>query len=305
MNNKWLIVIAGPTAIGKTAIAIDIAQHYNTAVLSADSRQCYKEMQIGTAVPSKEELAMVPHYFIQSHSILEPLNAAAYEKYALETLDALFKKHDVVVVCGGTGLYINALCNGIDIMPETDSTIIASIQHQYDIHGLEWLQNECKTKDPEFWEQAEQQNPTRLIRALAFHETNNTSITNYKTGIKKTRPFNIIKIRLEMDRALLYYRINQRVENMLEEGLLNEVLQLKVHKDLKNLQTVGYAEFYQHPHFPNFNQIDLNQIKEKIQQHTRNYAKRQITWFKNDVSFISFDAQDKDRILNYLHQQIQ
>jgi len=295
---KKLIVIAGPTAVGKTDTAIKVAQHFGTEIVSADSRQCYREMTIGTAKPTTDELAAVHHYFIDSHSITEDLNAGDYEQLALNYCMQIFDKNDYAVVCGGTGLYIKALCEGIDEMPKTDRAIEHELQKGFDENGIAWLQSIVANEDPEFYEHAEQQNPARLIRALAFKRTNGVSITTYRSGQTKPRPFDIIKIGLELPRAILYDRINRRVEIMMQQGLWEEASNLYPQRHLKNLQTVGYSEI--------FECLDGLLSKEKsielIKQHSRNYAKRQLTWFKKDATFKWFEPQDVNAILEYILQ---
>ncbi len=300
---KTVIIIAGPTAIGKTALSIRLAQYFNTAVVSADSRQCYQEMNIGTAKPDATELAAVPHYFINSHSIHQSINAADYESLALDYLNNIFKDKDIAVLCGGTGLYIKALCEGIDEMPKVDKQIEEQIKNAFAANGIEWLQAQLKEKDPVFYEQAEQQNPVRLIRALAFFETNGQSITNFKKGIAKPRDFKVIKIALDMPRANLYERINNRVDVMMEQGLLKEVTELYPYRNLKNLQTVGYAEFYEVANFP-LSENELKNAIDKVKQHTRNYAKRQLTWFRKDKDFTWFVPDDFEVVLQYVNSKM-
>ncbi len=286
-------VIAGPTAVGKTAVAIDLARRLGTSIISADSRQCYREMTIGTAKPTEEELAQVHHYFINSHSVTEHLTTADYERLALSYLEDIFKTSDKAVVCGGTGLYIKSLCEGIDEMPDVDAAIEREVNEQYQQHGIEWLQTAIQQEDPEFYQQGEIQNPVRMIRALSFVRSTGNSILNYRTGAKMVRPFNIIKIALELPREVLYERINRRVDIMMEQGLLEEVKQLYPQRHLKNLQTVGYSEL--------FDYIDgkytLDEAIDKIKQHTRNYAKRQLTWFRKDKEFHWLKA-GKDNIID-------
>ncbi|HXS35085.1 MAG TPA: tRNA (adenosine(37)-N6)-dimethylallyltransferase MiaA [Flavipsychrobacter sp.] len=289
MTSKKVYVIAGPTAVGKTAIAISLAERLQTDIISADSRQCYKEMTIGTAKPTKEELQKVRHYFIDEFSITESLTAADFERLALGYLDEIFKEKDVAVVCGGTGLYIKALCEGLDAMPDVDDAIAHEINELYETNGLEWLQQSVQYEDPEYYKQGEIKNPARLIRALIFKRSTGESIVNFRTGDKKNRPFEIVKVGLELHRDVLYERINQRVDKMMEEGLLDEVKGLYAQKQLKNLQTVGYSEL--------FDYIDgsysLEEAVSKIKQNTRNYAKRQMTWFRKDkeMNWIKADEE--------------
>lgn len=299
---RTVIVIAGPTAIGKTALSIQLAQHFNTSIVSADSRQCYREMNIGTAKPDAAELATVTHYFINSHSIHDNINAADYEQLALGYLDHIFITSDVAIVCGGTGLYIKALCEGIDAMPDADRGVEEAIKRKFEANGLAWLQEALQAKDPVFFEQAEQQNPVRLIRALSFFETHGRSITDFKTRTAKQRPFRVIKIALDIPREQLYARINHRVDGMMEAGLLQEIEALYPYRNLKNLQTVGYSEFYEAGEFP-LTGAQIEAAVDKVKQHTRNYAKRQLTWFRKDKAFSWFAPGDFEGVLAYIHAQ--
>jgi tRNA dimethylallyltransferase len=275
---KTCIIIVGPTAIGKTALAIQLAEHFNTQIISADSRQCYKELNIGVAKPSADELKTITHHFINSHSIHDEVNAAVYEQYALQKLDEIFKNNNTAIVVGGTGLYIKALCNGVDIIPSIPSTLRQNIVTQFEQQGLAWLQNEVAIKDPLYYQQGEIENPQRLMRALEVVMQTGNSILSYQTKTKKERPFNIIKIGLQLPRDVLYQRINSRVDIMLQEGLQKEAETLLPYQHLNALQTVGYTELFDY--FTN--KISLDRAIELIKQNTRHYAKRQITWFKKD-----------------------
>ena len=280
MSSHTAILIVGPTAVGKTAVAVALAQLFQTEIVSADSRQCYREMNIGVARPSVEELAAVPHHFIASHSIHEEVNAGVYETYALEKAAAIFKQHAKLILTGGTGLYIKAFCEGIDDMPNIDPSIRQALNHNYETKGITWLQEEVAKRDPLFWQIAEQQNPHRLLRALEILEGTGKSITQFRIGKKVERPFRTVKIGLEMERGALNDRINYRVEQMMQQGLLDEVRILYPFKHLNALQTVGYQELFDHLD----GKISYNKAVELIQQHTRQYAKRQMTWFKKDSS---------------------
>ncbi len=295
-----VIIIAGPTASGKTALAIELALHFDTEILSADSSQCFKELNIGVAKPALEELAQAHHYFINSHSIHESVNAGIYEKYALESLDKIFAKKNIAIVVGGTGLYIKALCEGVDEMPVISASTRNSIIKNYEGMGLGWLQNEVQTKDPLFWQNAEQQNPQRLMRALEIVEETTKSITEFQSGKKVARSFNIIKVALEWQREHLYDRINRRTGLMIEQGLENEVRQLLAHRSLNALQTVGYSEMFDY--FDH--KISLKEAIEKIKTNTRHYAKRQMTWFKKDKDFHWFDPSEKENILSFIKSAI-
>ena len=281
MQKNTVIIIAGPTAVGKTSLAIDLAKHFGTQIISADSRQCFKELNIGVAKPSPTELNSVHHYFINSHSIQEEVNAGIYEQYALEATSTIFQNNPVAILVGGTGLYIKAFAEGIDIMPIIHSEIREQIISTYQSEGLSWLQNEIAAKDPAFWAMSEQQNPQRLMRALEVVLTTGQSINQYRSNQKVDRPFNIIKIALELPRALLVENINTRIDSMMEEGLLEEVKTLLPYQHLNALQTVGYKEFFAH-----FNgECSLQQGINQLKINTRHYAKRQMTWFKKDTDF--------------------
>ncbi len=294
---RTVYVVAGPTAVGKTSVAISLASKLGTAIVSADSRQCYKEMTIGTAKPSPHELALVRHYFIDEFPVTRQLSAADYEKLALQYLEEIFATHDTAVVCGGTGLYIKALCEGLDEMPPTDDAINKHVEDKYAQHGITWLQQALQEEDPTFYGSGEVQNPARMLRALSFIRSTGSSITAYRTQVRKQRPFNIVKIGLELPREILYDRINQRVDAMMDSGLAAEVKELYPYSDLKNLQTVGYSELFDLMD----NKCTLVEAVDKIKQHTRNYAKRQMTWFKKDPEYRWLRADDPaiiDKILS-------
>lgn len=284
--SKTVYIIVGPTAVGKTVLAIQLAKHFQTEIISADARQCYKELSIGVARPSQEELNQVPHHFIANHSIHEIVNASVFENEALYISEKLFQQKEHIVMVGGTGLYIKAFCEGLDDIPSIDPSVRTSIIQSYESNGLIWLQNELAQKDPAYWEQAEQENPHRLMRALEVYIGLGKSILSYQCHQKKQRPFTVKLIGLEMDRSLLYERINTRVEQMVAHGLEKEVQSLLPQFSLNALQTVGYREW-----LPYFNQEQsLERVIAAIQQNTRQYAKRQMTWFKKDPTVQWFDA---------------
>ena len=288
MSNHTVYIIVGPTAVGKTSFAISLAQHLKTEIISADARQCYAELSIGVARPSLEELSKVPHHFIASHSVNETVNAQVFENYALAKADELFKTHHSAVMVGGTGLYIKAFCEGLDLIPAIDPAIREDIIKQYEKLGLRWLQKEVSVKDPMYWAKGEQQNPQRLMRALEVMLGTGASIVSFQIKNKITRPFNIVKVGLELPRAQLYERINQRVISMVENGLESEVRNLLPQNHLNALQTVGYSEWM--PYFEG--NLSKEKVIENIQQNTRHYAKRQMTWFKKD-SEITWHLSDQ------------
>ncbi len=286
-QTKSVIIIVGPTAVGKTAFAIEAAKLLKTEIISADSRQCYKELNIGVAKPSLAELHQVKHHFINSHSIYEEVNAIVFEQYALNAAAQIFRTKDVAIMVGGTGLYVKAFCEGLDDIPAADENVRSRIIAEFEEKGIAWLQDEVAKKDPEFWSMAEQQNPQRLMRALEVKESTGKSITHFRSGNKQSRPFNIIKIGLELPREELYSRINTRVDQMIGAGLINEVKELLPYKHLNALQTVGYKEF--------FESLDgsttLAKSIDEIKKNSRHYAKRQLTWFKRDHSINWFSPK--------------
>ena len=291
--DKTVIIIAGPTAVGKTAIAIDVAKHFQTEIISADSRQCFKEMNIGVARPSLAELQEVEHHFIASHSIHEEVTAVTFELYALKKVGELFQQHDIVVMTGVTGLYIKAFCEGLDLVPDIPKQIRDAIITNYDQLGLEWLQNEIKLKDPEFYQSGEIQNPQRIMRALEVKEATGKSILYFRKGKKQERDFEIKKIGLELPKEILRQRIDKRVDQMMDAGLLDEVKQLQPFRQLNALQTVGYAELFDYLD----GKFSLNKAIEQIKIHTRQYAKRQITWFKKDQEIKWYSPLDTENII--------
>ena len=292
---KTCIIIVGPTAVGKTAIAIQLAQYFKTEIISADSRQCFKEINIGVAKPTAEELQTVKHHFINSHSINETLNAAIFEQYALEKTKQLLKEHDVVVMVGGTGLYVKTFAHGIDEVPVIKPEIRDQIIADYEWEGLEWLQKEVEKNDPLYYEKGEIKNPQRLMRALEVKLSTGTSIIEFQTQQKRNRDFNIIQIGLEIPREDLNKKINSRVDVMMQNGLLEEVKTLVPHKQLNALQTVGYRELFGHL----IGDLTLVDAVEAIKINTRQYAKRQMTWFKKDED-VQWCAPDLAQVMNLI-----
>ncbi len=278
---KKVIVIAGATASGKTNVAIQLANYFNTAIINADSRQCYKEMSIGTAKPTAEEQAQAKHYFVNSHSITDNINVGTFEQLALHHLQTIFTTNNVAIVSGGTGLYINALCNGIDAMPAIDDNISQEINAAYKLKGLTWLQNYVQQTDYNFYNQAEQNNPARLLRALIFKLSTGESILNYRNKTKTERPFTVEQYAILTDKTALHQNINTRVDLMLAAGLVQEVQSLLPYRNSKNLNTVGYTEVMDYLD----GKTTLQQCAELIKIHTRQYAKRQLTWFKKDSNY--------------------
>ena len=276
MNTKTCIIISGPTAIGKTAYAIELARQYNTQIISADSRQCFRELNIGVAKPSPEQLKSVQHYFINSHSIHEEVNTKIFEQYALSVINKIFRTNDVAIMAGGTGLYIKAFCEGLDDIPPVCGTIRNEINEQYKTMGLQWLQDEIEKHDLLYFSLGEMQNPQRIIRALEVKLSSGQSICNFHSGEKIQRDFEIKKVNLEIHRDELYKRINHRVDEMMQAGLLKEAEALFKYRHVNALQTVGYKELFDFME----GKITLPEAIDEIKKNTRHFAKRQITWFK-------------------------
>ena len=279
--NKTLIVIAGPTASGKTAFSIELAKALNTVILSADSRQFYKEMSIGTAAPTEEELSQAKHYFVHHISIEDKYDVADYERDVLQLLDELFKTHDAVIMTGGSGLFIDAVCNGIDAMPDVDPEIREKAQRLFDEGGLKALQDEVQRLDPEYYATVDQQNPRRLQRALEVCYQTGQPFSSFRSGNAVQRDFDIKKYALLWDRQALIERIDKRVDMMMEQGLLAEAKALYPKRHLNALNTVGYKELF--AYFDG--QCTLEEAVEQIKIHTRQYAKRQMTWLRKDKSY--------------------
>ena len=274
-------------------MAISLAKHFNTEIISADSRQCYKELNIGVARPSLEELEQVPHHFIAAHSLTENISAAFFEQYALKLVNELFKDHDTVIMVGGTGLYVKAFSDGLDAIPGIDESIRKKIIADYETKGLQWLQEEIKTKDPGFYAAGEIQNPQRIMRALEVVESTGRSILDFRTKKKINRDFNIIKIGLELPKEELHHNITSRVDEMINDGLVGEVISLKDHRGLNALQTVGYSEIFELLD----GKISLAVAVEEIKKNTRQYAKRQMTWFRKDKEINWISAKHIDEII--------
>lgn len=295
---KTLIVVVGPTAIGKTALAIELAQFYKTEIISADSRQFFKEMNVGTAKPSAEELAAAPHHFINSHTIKTLFSVGDFEVEALKLMDELFQKHQVLIMVGGSGLYIDAVCKGLDDLPEIDLNIRAALNEQLATEGIEAIKNRLQELDPEYYEKVDQSNPQRMIRGLEVVLSTGQKLSSFLTANKKERPFKIVKIGLNTDRALLYERINHRVDLMIEAGLLEEVKSLLPYRQYNALNTVGYSELFDYLD----GKTDLASAIAMIKQNTRRFAKRQLTWFRRDENTVWFEPNEIEKIVDYLKE---
>jgi len=299
MSNS-LITIIGPTAIGKTSLSIDIANHFGCDILSCDSRQFYKELLIGTAPPSPEELKQAKHYFIHDRSVFDDYSVGDYEKDAISLLDKLFQENDKAILIGGSGLYVDAVLKGFDEFPEIDPNIRKQIQHDLDVNGFEFLQNKLKELDVEYSKIVDINNPQRVIRALEVCIGTGKTFTEFRVRKVKKRNFSPIKIGLNIDREKLYERINLRVDLMMEAGLLAEAERMYQYKHLNSLQTVGYRELFRY--FDG--EFTLDFAVSEIKKNTRRFAKRQLTWFRKDKEITWFDPKDKTEIIEFINSKL-
>lgn len=300
-KEKKLIVIVGPTGIGKTDLGVFLAQKLETEIISADSRQFYKELKIGTAVPSAEELAAVKHHFIGHLSIQDYYNASTFEFEVIDLLKEKFEHFNTMLMVGGSGMYVDAVCRGIDDLPEIDQEIRAKLEKKYLEEGIESLRFELKKLDPEYYDVVDLRNPKRILKGLEICMMTGKTYTSFRKSIKKERNFNILKIGLTMDRDLLYERIEKRVDLMVEQGLFEEAKKFYSFKHLNSLNTVGYKELF--AHFSG--EYDLKKAIELIKRNSRRYAKRQLSWFKRDEEINWFDRAEKDKILEFVEKKIE
>lgn len=299
---KYLIIIAGPTAVGKTALSILLAKKLNCEIISADSRQVYKEMSIGTAKPDAIEMDGIPHHFINHLSVKENYNAGAYERDVIHFLNEYFQTKNCIIMCGGTGLYIDAVCNGMDELNQANFELRKEIEKNFNEFGLSWLQEKVQQLDPEYYKVVDQKNPARLKRALEVCLSTGKKYSDQRTSPSKKRTFIPIKILLNEDREILYQRINKRVDIMMEKGLLNEATELYPLRHLNALNTVGYKELFGYLD----GKISLEFAIDEIKKNSRRYAKRQITWFTKTNEYKKYSTKDVDgineTILNIFHQ---
>ena len=286
--SKTLLLLLGPTGVGKTELSLRVAEHYRSPILNCDSRQIFRSIPIGTAAPTAEELARVKHYFIATRDLQDDYNAGQYERDALELLDQLFLTHDVVVMTGGSMLYADAVCNGLDDLPEVPQTIRTEVTENYKTHGLPWLQQEVQRLDPAYWEIVDQNNPARLAHCVELSLATGKPYSSLRTNTRKSRPVRILKIALSRPREQLYERINTRVSQMMDDGLLEEAKAVYPLRHLNSLQTVGYKELFGYLD----GEYDLQRAIELIRQNTRHYAKRQMTWFRRDKDIHWIDANN-------------
>lgn len=301
MNSKpTLIVLIGPTGIGKTDLSLNIAEHYNTEIISADSRQLYADLKIGTAAPTPEQLARVKHHFVGTLQLTDYYSAAKYEAEVMKKLDELFKRHNVIVLTGGSMMYVDAVCKGIDDIPTVDEETRKTLMQHYENVGLERLCAELKILDPEYYDIVDKKNPKRVIHALEICYMTGQTYTSFRTSQTKERPFNIIKVGLRREREELYARINKRVDIMMEDGLLEEAKSVYQYKDLNSLNTVGYKEMFKYLD----GEWELPFAIEKIKQNSRIYSRKQVTWFKRDTDITWFHPDDTDNIMSFIEERL-
>lgn len=296
----YLILVIGPTAVGKTELCLNLAKIFKTEILSCDSRQFYREMNLGTAKPSELELAEIKHHFINNLSIDESYDVRKFEQDAISLLDKLFTKHQVVIMTGGSGMFVDAVVDGMDEMPSIDTKVRETIIAEYEKKGLSYLQEEVVKVDPEYYRIVDQQNPQRLMRALEVWRGTGKTFSSFRSKKKKTRDFQVIKIGLERDRAELYERIDQRMDQMIAQGLFEEAESLFDRRELNALQTVGYSEIFGYLE----GKYDKQEAVRLLKRNTRRYAKRQFTWFRKDESIQWFHPDNQEDILNYLKTQM-
>jgi len=300
-KKNTLIVILGPTGIGKTDLGVFLAQKLGTEIMSADSRQFYKELKIGTAVPSDDELAAAKHHFIGQLSIHDYYNASTFEFAAIDLLKELFEKKNNVLMVGGSGMYVDAVCKGIDDLPEIDQEIRTELEAKFQKEGIESLRVELKKLDPEYYDTVDLRNPKRILKGLEICMMTGKTYTSFRKLIKKERDFNILKIGLTMDREKLYKRIDKRVDLMVEQGLVEEAREFYPFKHLNSLNTVGYKELFAYLD----GEYDLVKAVELIKRNSRRYAKRQLSWFKRDEEVNWFDRGNKEQILDFVNENIE
>jgi len=297
--NKTLVVLAGPTASGKTATGIELASHYRSEIISADSRQVFRETSVGTAVPTADELSKVPHHFIRFRSLSEDYNASMYEQDVLEKLGELFSRHEIIFMVGGSGLYINAVCNGIDDLPTVDPDIRDRLAHQFSIHGIAYIREQLKELDPVTYNRVDLNNHLRILKALEVTIQSGRPYSSFLTHRKRTRDFKIVRLALDMEREKLYSRINERVDRMIENGLVEEVKSLRQYRDRTAMKTVGYREIFRYLD----GEIGLEEAIDLIKRNTRKYARKQLTWFRKDGLFPWFHPNQLEEMIGHIDRE--
>ena len=296
MKQHYLVTIVGPTAVGKTAVAIAMAKYFNTEIINADSRQFYREMKIGTAIPSAGQLAAVRHHFIGNRSVQEYYNASMYEYEVLALLTELFDRYDVIIMAGGSGMYIDAVCNGIDDFPAVNALVRENLKSAFQQKGIDWLKSQLKESDPAYYSQVDLNNPKRLLKALEIITMTGRPYSSFLTRQKKERNFGIIQTGLNIERKQLYENINLRVENMIRKGLVEEAKALHPFRKLNALETVGYKEIFDHLE----GKTTLEEAIDLIKRHTRQYARRQLTWFRKNKNVHWFSPDEQEAMIGYI-----
>lgn len=297
---KYLVVVVGPTAVGKTAMSVQLAKHFGTEVISADSRQFYREMEIGTAKPSQEEMDGVTHHFINSRSVSEPYDVGQFERDVLSRLEALYKRFDTVIMAGGSGLFVDAVCRGFDELPSVSEEVRTALKILYKNAGIEALQQELKASDPEYYTNVDIQNPQRLMRALEVCRATGKKFSEFRKGSKAKRPFGVIRVGLNMERQLLYQRIDQRMDKMIADGLFEEAERLYPFRALNALQTVGYREIFGFM----AGDYDRDEAIRLLKRNSRRYAKRQLTWFKRDENTVWYEPSEIRKVIRYIRGRL-
>jgi len=300
LANKYLVIVLGPTAVGKTALCLNIAQTFQTEIISSDSRQFYRETRIGTAKPDEATLNLVTHHLVGNKSIYDEYDVKDFEKDALEVLNRIFKTHDLAIMTGGSGLYVDIICEGLDEMPEIDPRIRENIILEYQQKGLGFLQEEVADLDPVYYQTVDLNNPQRLMRAIEVCRGTGKPFSSFRIKKKVQRPFKIIKIGLDRDREDLYARINERMEGMIEQGLFEEAKELFPYRHLNALQTVGYSEIFGFLE----GKYDREEAIRLLKRNSRRYAKRQLTWFRRDLDIHWFQAEKEKDILQFIRDEI-
>jgi len=295
-----LIVVLGPTGVGKSNISVQLAKHYHSEIISADSRQFFQELSIGTAVPSPDELKIVPHHFIQNKSIHDYYNVSEYEAETLQLISALFAKVNPIILAGGSMLYVDTICNGIDDIPTVDPEIREDVIQWYEKNGIDELRERLLEIDPEYYQVADLNNPKRLLHAVEIHQMTGMPFTSFRKKTVKERPFRIIKVGINQDRKVLYDRINERVLRMMDAGLLEEAKSVYPYRNLNSLNTVGYKELFLHLD----GDITLAEAVDLIQRNTRKYARKQLTWFRRDRQIEWFEPEQIQEIIDYVDQKM-
>jgi tRNA dimethylallyltransferase len=300
MPKKYLIIVAGPTAVGKTSVAVEIASKLTTEIINADSRQIYREMKIGTAVPSDDQQSSIKHHLLAHRSVREYYNASMYEVDVIGLLKVLFNRYEHVVMSGGSGMYIRAVCSGIDNLPAVDREVRSLLRKEFNEHGKDFMLEKLKRADPAYYDIVDRNNPKRILKALEVYAQSGYPYSSFLTGSTKNRDFSTIKIGLDRDRNDLHNLINTRVDQMMKAGLLDEVSKLYPYRHLNALNTVGYKELFAYMD----GCISLEEAVDQVKSHSRQYARRQLTWFRKDREFRWFHPDDLDTIMDYIYQKI-